>query len=141
MRHAGHHMDDTAVVALTAPQNLSTEAKPPSHNRADRRKRSAELRTSPSLRVLLSPAGTFVTSGIATEQQLERGRQLAIAIRQRIESRLLGRVRELSIRVEGETVFLDGRCATFYTKQLAQHAALAVLEDEQLVNNIAVALP
>jgi hypothetical protein len=66
---------------------------------------------------------------------------LAIAIRQRIESRLVGRVRDLAVRVVGDTVVLEGKCSTYYTKQLAQHAALAILEHEQLENAIVVELP
>jgi hypothetical protein len=72
--------------------------------------------------------------------RLERFRQLAIAIRQRIETRLAGRVRDLAVRVHGETIVLEGRCATYYTKQLAQHAALGVLDGEPLENSIVVTL-
>jgi hypothetical protein len=63
---------------------------------------------------------------------------LAIAIRQRIETRLAGRIRDLSVRVKDDTIVLEGRCATYYTKQLAQHAALGVIEFEQLENAIVV---
>jgi hypothetical protein len=96
----------------------------------------------PDTHVLLSPAGTFVNNGLtSSDHQIDRHRQLAIAIRQRIESRLLGRVRDLNIRISGNIVVLEGNCATYYTKQLAQHAALGILEDEHLDNNIVVALP
>lgn len=98
----------------------------------------------PPKEVLLSPAGTFVTGDAATTELCvgaERHRQLAIAIRQRIESRLAGRVRELSVRIKGNTIVLEGKCSTYYTKQLAQHAALGVLEDEQLENAIVVSVP
>jgi hypothetical protein len=91
--------------------------------------------------ILLSPAGTLQRNGTVSDGRAERGRQLAVAIRQRIESRLGGRVRDLAVRVNGNRIILDGRCATYYTKQLAQHAALGVLEDELLENNIAVAVP
>ena len=40
----------------------------------------------------------------------------------------------------GETIVLEGRCSTFYTKQLAQHAALGVLDEEQLENAIIVTM-
>jgi hypothetical protein len=66
---------------------------------------------------------------------------LAIAIRQRIESRLHGRVRNLSVRILDNTVVLEGQCSTYYTKQLAQHTALGVLENEHLENAIAVCVP
>jgi hypothetical protein len=89
--------------------------------------------------VVLSPAGTFVAAErLPGDRYAERRRDLAISIRQRIESRLGGRVRDLVVRVVGQTVVLEGQCATYYTKQLAQHAALAVLEDEQLENAISV---
>jgi hypothetical protein len=89
--------------------------------------------------VVLGPAGTFANSHSSpADQANERRRQLAIAIRQRIETRLAGRVRDLGVRIKGDTIVLEGRCATYYTKQLAQHAALGVLEDEQLENAIVV---
>jgi hypothetical protein len=63
---------------------------------------------------------------------------LEIAIRKRIEARLCGRVRNLNVRVVADVVILEGQCATYYTKQIAQHAAMAILEDEQLENTIIV---
>lgn len=71
---------------------------------------------------------------------VDRCRHLTIAIRQRIELRLGGRVRELAVRVSGNTIVLEGHCATYHTKQLAQHAALGVLEDELLENAIVVTM-
>jgi hypothetical protein len=92
--------------------------------------------------VLLSPAGTFVSpSAVPADRTIEHRRQLAIAIRQRIESRLAGRVRDLAVRIVGDTVVIEGRCSTYYSKQLAQHAALGVLENEHLENAIVVAVP
>ena len=69
-----------------------------------------------------------------------RQQALEIAIQQRIESRLQGRVRNLRVRAYGDLVILDGQCATYYTKQLAQHAAMGILEDEQLENAIVVSV-
>jgi hypothetical protein len=60
------------------------------------------------------------------------------AIRKRIEARLCGRVRNLNVRVLADLVILEGECATYYTKQIAQHAAMGILEDEQLDNAIVV---
>jgi hypothetical protein len=90
--------------------------------------------------IILSPAGFETMRSTEAGRRSERQRHLAIAIRQRIESRLAGRVRDLAIRVRGNTVVLEGRCATFYTKQLAQHAALGVLENEKLENAITVTM-
>jgi osmotically-inducible protein OsmY len=86
--------------------------------------------------VALAPA---VSVESAVEEQ--RQRTLELAITQRIESRVRGRVRNLSVRVFEGLVILEGQCATYYTKQLAQHAALGVLEDEQLENAIVVQAP
>jgi osmotically-inducible protein OsmY len=69
-----------------------------------------------------------------------RHRALENAIRQRIESRLMGRVRNLHVRAIDGVVVLEGECTTFYTKQLAQHTAMGILEDEQLENSIVVSV-
>src|SRR5437016_2068265 len=63
------------------------------------------------------------------DERAKRQRYLELAIRQRIESRLPGRVRNLVVRVIGDRVLIDGQCATYYSKQLAQHAALGVLNE------------
>ena len=69
-----------------------------------------------------------------------REMRLAQRIRERIQLRLGGRIHELDVKVADKLVTLYGRCATYYTKQLAQHAALGVLEDEHLENSIVVAV-
>jgi len=69
-----------------------------------------------------------------------RHRALEIAIRQRIESRLMGRVRNLLVHAHDGVVILEGECTTFYTKQLAQHTAMGILEDEHLENSIVVSM-
>jgi hypothetical protein len=66
---------------------------------------------------------------------------LAAIIQQRIESRLHGRVRNLVVRTDGDIVTLEGECATYYTKQIAQHTAMGVLDDEHLENAIVVNVP
>ena len=101
---------------------------------------SADAADAAEAEVILAPAGFATAPSAEATYQTERHRHLAVAIRQRIESRLGGRVRELAIRVRGNTIVLEGSCATFYTKQLAQHAALGVLEDEQLENLIVVTM-
>jgi hypothetical protein len=80
------------------------------------------------------------TSRAESDDCDSRHRALAIAIHQRIESRLLGRVQNLRVRAFGGTVILEGHCATYYTKQLAQHTALGILEDEHLENSIVVSV-
>ncbi|MCA9229778.1 MAG: hypothetical protein KDA57_03945 [Planctomycetales bacterium] len=64
--------------------------------------------------------------------------QLADCILQRIESRLPCRIRDLKVYVSENAVVLEGLCSTYYSKQIAQHAAMGVLEYERLINNIEV---
>ena len=66
---------------------------------------------------------------------------LEAIIQRRIESRLHGRVRNLGVRVSGDVVTLSGECTTYYTKQIAQHTAMGVLDDEHLENAIVVNVP
>ena len=86
--------------------------------------------------------GASVTSASATSAPAgEAGPldvELAKNILARIESRLPGRLRHLTVYTTENAVILTGQCCTFYTKQLAQHIAMGVLEYEQLVNNIDV---
>ena len=64
--------------------------------------------------------------------------QLARLIEQRIMARTSGRIRSLQVTCQNGRVTIGGQCATFYTKQLAQHAAMGVIEDETVVNEITV---
>ncbi len=73
-----------------------------------------------------------------SDEQTANHLALEIAIVQRIESRLPGRVRNLQVRVLNSEVILEGECATYYTKQLAQHAAMGIIDDEHLENAIVV---
>ena len=68
------------------------------------------------------------------------GKNLAEIIRQRIESRMAGRIRNLRVSHASGGIVLEGTCSTYYSKQLAQHAALGVIEDEHLENRILVTL-
>jgi len=140
MRRAVHHG--------TVPRRAPPTAPPANSNRGsfDLPREFVDYSTSTvdvaPVEVLLSTAGTFakVSDAMPSEATSDRNRQLAIAIMQRIESRLPGRVRNLVVRISADTVALEGQCATYYTKQLAQHAALGILEDEHLENSIIVTI-
>lgn len=95
---------------------------------------------------------TIITERISTRRrspqpnsppQSEETREMRLAqrIRERIQLRLGSRIHDLQVKVADKLVILNGRCATYYSKQLAQHAALGVLEDEHLENAIVVAVP
>lgn len=75
-----------------------------------------------------TPSGTAVA----------KSRALRDRIHERIMRRLSDRVHGLEVQVRGNRVVLRGRCATYYSKQLAQQAALGAIEDERLVNAIEV---
>ncbi len=60
---------------------------------------------------------------------------------QRITTRLGHRVRNLAVAVEGGVIRLAGQCSTYYSKQLAQHAVLGVVENETVENRIEVCVP
>jgi hypothetical protein len=87
----------------------------------------------PSLRTHASrPAVTRKTENA-------RDFRLGDRIRERIYLRLGWRICDLDVQVDGQQVVLYGRCATYYSKQLAQHVALGLVEDERLINEIVVA--
>jgi hypothetical protein len=137
MRRAHYQRSIAVCEPIVSKTAAAPAADSPSETAAPPNKDAA-----PSTDVVLSSAGTFVHPDASTvDCNAERRRHLAIAIRQRIETRLSGRIRDLAVRFAGDTVVLEGRCATYYSKQLAQHAALGVLENEQLENTIVVAVP
>lgn len=76
----------------------------------------------------------------STEVETDRQHLIPLILR-RIETRLPGRIRQLAVCATENAIVLSGRCSTYYTKQVAQHAAMGVLEYEQLVNNIDVDPP
>lgn len=119
---------NTISGGTTTPRTFSSPAPAP----ADR---------APTEVILTADGALIKNDGSAAAEGGERQRNLAIAIRQRIESRLVGRIRELAVRITGNTVVLEGKCCTYYSKQLAQHAALGALEDEHLENAIVVEVP
>jgi hypothetical protein len=82
--------------------------------------------------------GSSSAAPVAVAPPPNRQDLLASKVRQRIQSRLGERIRRLQVSCAGEKVVLRGECATYYSKQLAQVAALGVLEDETLDNAIVV---
>ncbi len=105
----------------------------------------APSQTSPMSQVRLyeepAPAESVnanAASGEALSHFARRRQLLESAVDERIRTRLGQRVRNLHVRVEDDVVLIEGECATYYTKQLAQHAAMGVLEDEHLENAIVV---
>lgn len=102
----------------------------------------SEARDSVTVRLFDEPAQEAAeldfVDRIDSSQVAAQQKFLEAVIEERIRSRLQGRVRNLRVEVRDEIVTLQGQCATFYTKQLAQHAAMGVLDDEHLENAIVV---
>jgi hypothetical protein len=48
------------------------------------------------------------------------------------------KVRGLKVDVFADRIVLDGRCGTYYCKQLAQHAAMPLVQQARLINMIEV---
>ena len=133
MRRALHQGTVARVATVSSPANATRSSDVP--------RKAAEARPTAEapVDIYLSPAGSPAkVSSITAAVPTDRATGLAAAITQRIESRLPGRVRNLQVRITSEGVVIEGFCATYYTKQLAQHAALGVLEDEHLENAIVV---
>jgi hypothetical protein len=75
-------------------------------------------------------------SGVAdTPSDVE---QLVILIWRAVQRETNGAIRDLSVQVESETVFLRGRSPSYYHKQLAQHAAMCLPGSRRLANQIEV---
>lgn len=74
----------------------------------------------------------------STPHEEHRGDKLATRIARVVKRRTAGSVQNLRVEVRRDGVFLDGQCATFYTKQLAQQAAMDLADEQQLTNRIEV---
>lgn len=64
--------------------------------------------------------------------------KLAARIERAIRRGTSDKVRELRVDVRWDGIYLVGRCGTYYCKQLAQTAALALVGKSQLHNRIEV---
>ncbi len=69
---------------------------------------------------------------------LEEAEALAASIERAVQQETNHGVRNLTVVVDADGVLLQGRCETYYCKQLAQHAAMEVSGGERLVNGIEV---
>ncbi len=71
-------------------------------------------------------------------ETLAEAERLAASIERAVWQETAGGVRNLHVEVDDEGVRLTGRCRTYYTKQKAQHAAMAIPGGGQLTNLIEV---
>ena len=64
--------------------------------------------------------------------------EVASQMEQRIQFKTHGRVRRVYVEIDDQAVVLHGKAATYYAKQLAQHAAFEMFPGRALVNAIEV---
>lgn len=85
----------------------------------------------------LSPERLALASRTPEEKAADFAARQA-RIQQRILRQTGRRVRDLEVEVREDTIILRGWCWTFYSKQLAQHAAMALIDHERLINQVEV---
>ena len=71
-------------------------------------------------------------------ETLEEAEELAASIERAVQYETGRGVADLTVEVGPQGVLLKGRCDTYYTKQLAQHAAMGVPGGDRLINSIEV---
>lgn len=59
-------------------------------------------------------------------------------IRNVVDSRTIGRIRNLQIELAGSRVVISGRASTYYSKQLATHAAIDAADQLLIQNDVIV---
>ena len=71
-------------------------------------------------------------------ETLEEAEELAASIEKAVQMETGRGVADLSVEVSPQGIHLRGRCTTYYTKQLAQHAAMNIPGGDRLINSIEV---
>ena len=71
-------------------------------------------------------------------ETLEEAEELATSIERAVQRKTGHGVADLTVEVNPQGILLKGRCNTYYTKQLAQHAAMNIPGGDRLINSIEV---
>ena len=74
----------------------------------------------------------------AVPENLAEAERLAASVERAVQAETGGGVQNLSVEVCHDGILLRGSCLSYYCKQLAQHAAMAVPGGARLVNCIEV---
>ena len=88
----------------------------------------------------LSPAveaNAIVQVVLRTEANEEERRRIS-RIKRAIRRDTGRRIQNLAVELQGDSLLLRGRCASFHCKQVAQQAAMVFLSGNSLVNQIEV---
>ncbi|MCL6504716.1 MAG: hypothetical protein K6T86_18720 [Pirellulales bacterium] len=83
------------------------------------------------------PRGQQRAGGLPLHDELSQER-LLVRVEQAVRRELGRRIRDLKVEICQEGVRIAGRCTTYYSKQLAQHAAMTAARGTPLVNDIVV---
>lgn len=76
--------------------------------------------------------------GMGLPETVEEAEELAASIEKAVQRETGRRIRDLAVEVNRDGVRLKGHCTTYYCKQLAQHAAMALPGGNRLTNSIEV---
>lgn len=71
-------------------------------------------------------------------ETLAEAEELATSIERAVQRETGGGVHNLSVEVDTDGIRLRGSCNSFYCKQLAQHAVMAIRAGDRLTNCIVV---
>ena len=84
-------------------------------------------------------AVSTVTEKVAVRDETHQA--LEENLLERIRRQTGCKIRQPSVEVQPGVIRISGSCWTFYTKQLAQHAVMAMTEGETIANEIEVHAP
>ena len=99
---------------------------------------SSTLRLTMALQDTSPTVADAVDNVVVSAKANDEQRRRIARIKRTIQRQTAGGVHQLKVEVTTDTVLLRGRCASFYCKQKAQHAAMNLLSGETLVNEIEV---
>ncbi|MDP7267230.1 MAG: hypothetical protein QF408_03590 [Pirellulales bacterium] len=72
---------------------------------------------------------------VSAPTRIAGAEQLAADIKSEIRQVTSDRIENLGVVLTGTHVILEGFCSTFHAFQLAQHAAMRIVEDLMIVDN------
>lgn len=87
---------------------------------------------------LRNPGSKHEPPGRGLPETLAEAEALAASIEQAVHRRTGRGVHDLRVEVGPDGIVLEGRCYTYYCKQLAQSAVLALADGDRLNNRIEV---
>ena len=71
-------------------------------------------------------------------ETVEEAEELVASIERAVQMETDHGVVDLTVEVSRQGILLKGRCGSYYTKQLAQHAAMSIPGGDRLTNRIEV---